>query len=138
VLRGDAGDDTLIGGRGSDTLTGGLGIDRFDFTRLLDNGNGNGNGKGNSSGGGTGEDMVTDFAHGLDVLVFTDGDGIRSQKTGDFNHDGIGDVRLTLTAGGTVTLLGVSQIVASDIVHIGADVGLTSDIAHGLGHGLVM
>lgn len=108
-LDGGAGNDTLVGGRGDDVLTGGTGADVFDFTRLSSS-----NGKG---GGATGNDTITDFVRGEDHLVFSFGDSFKSQKQGDFNGDGIGDTRLSLSAGGTVTLLGVSKMHASDIFH---------------------
>lgn len=106
TLDGGAGNDLLIGGRGVDLLTGGAGSDSFDFTRL-----------GGGKGGATGNDTITDFVRGTDHLVFSFDDGFKSQKQGDFNGDGITDTRLNLSAGGTVTLLGVSKIDASDIFH---------------------
>lgn len=98
TLIGGGGNDRLIGGRGDDMLTGGAGADVFDFSDLDGH-----------KGGGTGNDTVTDFQLGLDSLQFASGVGIRRESHGDYNHDGIGDTLLTLTKGGTVTLLGVDS-----------------------------
>lgn len=54
-LFGEAGDDRLNGGTGSDTLSGGTGVDRFVF---------------NSADG---DDVITDFADGVDRIVIDSG-----------------------------------------------------------------
>jgi len=103
TLRGDAGNDTLFGGRGDDMLTGGAGRDAFNFAlyeggKLVPLGN----------------DTITDFVRGTDMLVFGEGVGVRTETQGDYNGDGVTDTRLVLTKGGTVTLLGVADITAAD------------------------
>jgi len=55
ILFGDAGMDVLRGDRGDDTLTGGTGGDRFDF-RI-----------------GDGNNFVTDFTDGVDIIGLRDG-----------------------------------------------------------------
>jgi len=57
TLDGGDGGDTLTGGAGNDTLSGGLGSDEFIFNT------------------GFGNDIITDFAHGLDELKFHDANG---------------------------------------------------------------
>lgn len=54
VLDGGAGNDTLLGGTGNDTLTGGADADRFVFFV------------------GGGDDLITDFVSGEDVIVIRD------------------------------------------------------------------
>lgn len=84
-LFGDAGDDTLSGDLGNDTLTGGAGADRFVM-----------------AANNPGSDQVTDFN-------FAEGDRIQlaaglSFTTGTSN----GNAVLSLSNGGTLTLVGVS------------------------------
>jgi hypothetical protein len=90
VLNGGAGDDWLFGGLGSDTLTGGAGADRFHFGRA------------------GGSDTITDFNVAEDRLVL-DGLSVRSTRVADVNRDGINDTTLSLSAGTSVTLLGVTD-----------------------------
>jgi Ca2+-binding RTX toxin-like protein len=101
-LRGDAGNDLLAGGRGADILTGGTGADRFDF----------------SGSDSAGADTITDFAHGEDLLVLAAGAFVRQERHGDFNFDGLADTRLVLSKGGSVTLLGVADVQASDFAAV--------------------
>jgi Ca2+-binding RTX toxin-like protein len=54
-LSGGNGADRLTGGRGNDSLTGGAGADDFIFSSRATNG----------------ADRITDFAHGIDRLVFS-------------------------------------------------------------------
>jgi Ca2+-binding RTX toxin-like protein len=54
VIDGRGGNDTIAGGTGDDLLTGGAGADVFDF------------------GAGFGNDTITDFADGLDLLDLSD------------------------------------------------------------------
>ena len=89
-LFGGVGNDVLIGGAGDDVLEGGLGRDIFIF------------------GAKAGEDVIRDFDVANDRLQF-DATGIRNTQTGDWNDDGVADLRLTLTGGGSVTLLGLTS-----------------------------
>jgi Ca2+-binding RTX toxin-like protein len=90
-LFGGRGNDLLIGGHGDDTLEGGAGRDSFVLSAR------------------GGNDVVLDFDVANDKLLF-DGTAIRSSEARDWNGDGITDIRLNLTAGGTVTLLGLSSL----------------------------
>ncbi len=101
TLLGDGGDDLIAGGRGNDILTGGAGADKFDFSGL-------------DAGG---AETITDFVQGEDLLVLAAGAFVRSERQGDFNFDGIADTRLVLSKGGSVTLLGLADFVASDYVN---------------------
>ncbi|MCB0969415.1 MAG: calcium-binding protein, partial [Ilumatobacter sp.] len=100
VLDGYNGNDKLDGGEGDDTLTGGTGNDTFVFTKVL-----------------FGDDVITDFDDGVDMLDFT---ALGLDET-DFTIAQAGaDTVLTLISdpGQTVTLLGVTAttIDASDFV----------------------
>lgn len=90
-LFGGRGNDLLIGGQGDDTLEGGAGRDSFVLSAR------------------GGNDVVVDFDIANDKLLF-DGTAIRSSEARDWNGDGITDIRLNLSAGGTVTLLGLSSL----------------------------
>lgn len=103
VLDGMTGNDILVGGRGDDRLTGGAGNDTFDYSRLED-------GKKAPAG----NDTITDFTHGQDVILLGEGAWFKGETHADYNADGVIDTRVTLTSGGTLTLLGVSQIQAGD------------------------
>lgn len=107
ILEGWSGDDVLVGGRGDDQLTGGAGHDRFDFTQMR----------------GIGNDTITDFVHGEDLLVLGEAMNVRQVKTGDFNGDGVTDSRVQFTTGGSVTLLGLTSFGSSDVVHAAGDSG---------------
>ena len=88
---GGAGNDTLNGGSGDDTLNGGSGSDKFIFDV------------------GFGNDIITDFTHGLDELKFYDANGELLSSTDiseTQNEDG--DAVLTVSDGSSVTLSGVS------------------------------
>ncbi len=62
LLSGGSGNDRLFGGAGNDTLTGGAGADRFVFSmRGVD-----------GSVGHDGNDTITDFTVGTDVIVLAD------------------------------------------------------------------
>ncbi|MCW1381551.1 DUF839 domain-containing protein [Novosphingobium sp. KCTC 2891] len=105
VLDGMRGNDVLVGGRGDDRLTGGEGDDRFDFTAWGDN------------KAAIGNDVVTDFVSGHDVIVLTADAYIRKTATGDFNADGVSDLKLTVSTGGTITLLGVNSLHDGDVIN---------------------
>jgi hypothetical protein len=56
-----------------------------------------------------GNDTIRDFDVANDKLLF-DGTAIRSSPGRDWNNDGTADLRINLTAGGSVTLLGLSSL----------------------------
>ncbi|MGV3481553.1 MAG: cadherin domain-containing protein [Sphingobium sp.] len=91
-LDGMSGDDTLIGGAGNDTLTGGAGHDMF-VINIQD-----------------GADVITDYAPGEDAIDLAAGLSIVSHSVADTNGDTIADLTLSLKFGGSVTLLGISDI----------------------------
>lgn len=100
VLFGDLGNDTLYGGDGKDVLFGGLGddmlyggggVDSFHFGRL------------------EGSDTIADFAVGEDRIILDDRVSVLRTRVQDVNRDGVKDTTLTLSLGGSVTLLGVSD-----------------------------
>ena len=106
MLSGGIGNDTLVGGNGNDrlsgdigndTLTGGAGRDSFAFSFFA------------------GNDTITDFDTALDTLLLDSGVDLTRTRVRDFNRDGIDDLELTLQFGGTVTLLGVSDLSAVNI-----------------------
>ena len=101
-LDGGLGDDTLIGGEGNDTLTGGDGADTFIF------------------GAGDGDDTITDFDVGNDVIDLScltarlTPEVLLTQITDlpDSNNDSVADgvtIDLTGFGGGTLTLEGVTK-----------------------------
>jgi VCBS repeat-containing protein len=99
-LDGGRGNDQLFGGRGNDLLIGGQGDDR------LEGGAGRDSFVLSARGG---NDVILDFDIANDKLLF-DATAIRSSEARDWNGDGIVDLRLNLTAGGSVTLLGLSSL----------------------------
>ena len=110
VLDGMTGNDVLVGGRGDDLLTGGAGSDTFDYSRLED-----------GKKAPLGNDTITDFTHGQDVILLSGGVWFKGETHGDFNGDLVGDTRITLTSGGTITLLGVDHIETGDVVNYELD-----------------
>ncbi|WP_420564210.1 DUF4347 domain-containing protein [Thalassobaculum sp.] len=82
TLHGQSGDDTLAGNMGADVLTGGEGSDVFVF---------------DFNGG---NDTIADFEIGIDRLQFAAGLTFTATASG-------GHTLLTLSDGGTVTLIGV-------------------------------
>ena len=90
ALDGGSGNDLLIGGQGNDRLTGGAGADTFRFAAK------------------SGNDVILDFNIAEDQLSFAADTGIRSSRIGRLNSDGVADLLLDLTGGGSVTLYGVS------------------------------
>jgi hypothetical protein len=99
-LEGGNGNDQLFGGRGNDLLIGGQGDDQ------LEGGNGRDAFVLAARGG---DDVIRDFDIANDILLF-DGTAIRTSQVGDTNADGVADLRLNLTAGGSATLLGISSL----------------------------
>lgn len=97
VLNGGAGHDWLQGDQGNDVLTGGSGRDSFVFGKSF------------------GDDIVTDFNAAQDRLVLLDGAAVRSTSVVDANLDGIADLRIGFTTGGSLTLLGVSSLAGVQI-----------------------
>jgi len=83
LISGQAGDDRLAGNKGDDTLIGGDGADTFVFQF------------------GGGNDRVEDFQAGTDSLEFQSGLTYTASENA-------GSTVLTLSDGGTVTLVGVS------------------------------
>ena len=100
-LYGGAGNDALYGGLGNDQLWGGTGADSFHFSWF------------------GGRDTIYDFDTSQDRIVLDDGVTVTGTKVTDVNHDGINDLVLKLSLGGSAVLLGVSdpskvQIVTGD------------------------
>jgi hypothetical protein len=98
ALDGGSGADQLFGGPGDDVLVGGSGADSFHF------------------GASGGSDVVLDFNTAQDALVLDDGVTVLRSKVQDVNHDGIQDLFLNLSQGGSVALLGITELNA---VHFG-------------------
>ncbi|WP_371158207.1 beta strand repeat-containing protein [Jannaschia sp. 2305UL9-9] len=90
TLMGRDGDDTLSGGAGNDSMTGGAGADSFMLTA------------------GMGDDTVTDFTLGTDML---DMSALTSAEMSGITYgtNGAGDRVVTLADGGTLTLTGVPR-----------------------------
>ncbi|MBV6631420.1 MAG: M10 family metallopeptidase C-terminal domain-containing protein [Alphaproteobacteria bacterium] len=85
TIDGADGADTIVGGSGDDSLTGGGGVDRFVYTT-----------------GNTGNDTITDYEAGLDLITIDNGISVVSS-----NPVGV-DTVLTLSSGTVLTLLGVN------------------------------
>jgi VCBS repeat-containing protein len=114
-LFGEAGIDLLFGGSGNDSLNGGLGND------VLDGGAGNDQltgGDGRDTfvfGASSGADRIQDFIRGQDHLLLVDGVAVLSQLQKDLNGDRVADTLLTLSNGGTIGLLGVTDLSTFDL-----------------------
>jgi VCBS repeat-containing protein len=121
-LEGGQGNDQLFGGRGNDLLFGGLGDDRLEGGAGRD---------GFVFGARAGNDVIRDFDVANDKLLLDD-TAVRSVRVADWNGDGLTDLRLDLTAGGSVTLLGLSSLSG---VQIGS---LPSDMTQGSDNGLAL
>jgi Ca2+-binding RTX toxin-like protein len=90
TISGTSGNDTIFGGAGNDTMSGGAGNDTFVFRANL------------------GQDTVTDFVAGSDVLEFRDGlfadaSAVLAAATASGN-----DTLITIDAGNTVLLKNVA------------------------------
>ncbi|WP_307120417.1 Calx-beta domain-containing protein [Sphingomonas kyeonggiensis] len=90
-LHGDAGNDALYGGLGKDDLWGGAGSDSFHFSWL------------------GGRDTIHDFNTSQDQIVLDDGVTVTETKVNDVNNDGVNDLVLKFSLGGSAVLLGVSD-----------------------------
>ncbi|WP_158299009.1 calcium-binding protein [Sphingomonas psychrotolerans] len=97
-LRGGNGNDVLYGGLGKDKLWGGAGADSFHVSWL------------------EGNDTVYDFSTTEDRIVLDDGVTVSGTSVTDVNSDGVNDLILQLSLGGSVTLLGVSNASQVDVV----------------------
>ncbi len=113
VLIAGAGNDILSGGEGDDVLTGGLGIDTFVFSMTTD----------------SGDDVITDFEVGADVLSFVD--VIDDNSSGDIDlgdvisgvaDDGT-DITVSLTNGGSITLQGIGNNTVNDATTLQSLIG---------------
>jgi hypothetical protein len=97
TLNGGNGNDRLSGDAGNDTLTGGAGRDSFSFSFFA------------------GNDTITDFNTAEDSILLDSGVDILRTRVRDVNRDGVDDLELTLSFGGSVTLLGVSDFSAVNV-----------------------
>ena len=94
VIDGGLGNDLIVGYEGNDSLTGGAGADGFVFAA------------------GSGDDLVTDFAVGTDVLILQGGITISALTEIDTNADTVNDAsQVDLSSGGTILLGGVVGVV---------------------------
>ena len=98
LLSGGNGNDRIVGGAGDDLLTGGNGSDSFVFGR---------NG---------GRDQIADFRTSQDRIVLEGGLEVAGSQVGDANGDGILDLSVVFSDGGSVTLFGVSDFAAVQFV----------------------
>lgn len=106
-LTGDSGDNVLLGGAGNDILTGGGGrdvflfnADAFDLNGVQTNGN----------------DVITDFHHGLDKIDFAT-DSVKSLADLHIALNAHDDVVITYGDNSdTVTLLNVHHVTAQDFL----------------------
>ena len=90
-LSGGLGDDRLIGGKGDDVLAGGRGADLFVF------------------GKNHGSDTIQDFDTAQDKIGLEDGVELVASNVFDVDGDGLADLTLIFSGGGSATLLGVSD-----------------------------
>ena len=118
-IRGDGGDDSIAGGAGDDSIGGNAGNDTIDGgagADLIFGGEGDDSLTGGTEadtfafGEGHGDDTITDFADGTDIIDLSDLDGVTSfsdltiaADTNDAN-----DTVIT-TGEGTITLTGVTH-----------------------------
>jgi serralysin len=86
-LIGGGGADTLVGGTGNDTIDGGIGIDIFRYVTSN-----------------TGNDIIQGYEAGIDSIQFGGGVNIAAQT------DVGGNAFLTLSNGGTITVVGVDVV----------------------------
>ncbi len=96
-LIGFSGDDTLTGGEGNDTFIGGEGNDQFIFAT------------------GSGDDIITDFEVGEDIIVLEAGltiTGIAEETYDNIYYQRIDSI-VTFSSGDQVTLYNVADLVDS-------------------------
>ena len=89
VIDGGAGADRIFGGEGDDSLTGGTEVDTFVFEA------------------GHGNDTITDFADGTDLIDLSDL-GVMNFAALSIADDTNGNAVITTSAGNTITLTGVA------------------------------
>ena len=143
-ISGGAGDDMIAGNSGTDILSGGAGSDTFQYAFSLSQGSSGGDShdgdhhyyysrddSGIRLSSADGNDVITDFQFGTDVLQFTDanfsGLSLTEQQFEDLfqlrqldtNNDGVKDTTvLSLDDGGwSVTLIGVAGHTEADFYH---------------------
>ncbi|WP_118857540.1 Calx-beta domain-containing protein [Sphingomonas mesophila] len=92
TLNGGIGNDVLIGGQGNDVLTGGAGFDTFVFGK---------------SGG---NDVILDYDKLRDTVRLDDGQSVKSSRSADLNGDGLADLYVELTGGGSISLIGIASL----------------------------
>ena len=99
TIDGGAGEDRIVGGGGDDSLTGGADADTFVF------------------GESHGNDTITDFADGTDIIDLSALDGVTQLNDLTITDVG-GNAVITTSTGNTITLTGVSSsdLDASDFV----------------------
>ncbi|WP_028467243.1 DUF4347 domain-containing protein [Nisaea denitrificans] len=101
-LNGNIGNDILFGGQGNDVVNGGDGADQIAGNQGDDTLVGGGGADTFLFGFDTGNDQVSDFTAGIDSLQVANGLTYTAEDSG-------GNTQLTLSDGGTVTLIGVSK-----------------------------
>ncbi|MEM7599268.1 MAG: hypothetical protein AAF382_16360, partial [Pseudomonadota bacterium] len=118
-IAGTPGDDTVIALAGDDTLSGGNGVDSIDGgagTDSIEGGFGNDllTGGGDADefifNPGEGDDTITDFELGVDVLQLNEGLSVSSFAEADVDSNGSMDTVLELADGTRVSLLDVNGL----------------------------
>lgn len=99
ILTGFGGRDILRGNGGDDVLTGGEGGDEFQFIA-----------------GASGNDRITDFQHGADQLHFLGLADVKDFFDLGVGHDAAGNVVISWAEDSSVTLIGVTDVSASDFL----------------------
>ena len=99
TLIGGAGNDRLDGGFGNDFLTGNDGNDLFVFGRQFDSSN-------------FGDDTVTDFDDGVDMIDLSENTAINTYDQLTINQDGT-DAVINDMNGNSITLIGVDKSLLS-------------------------
>ncbi len=111
VFSGGRGNDVLNGGAGNDVLTGGLGNDTFQFAFA------------------SGTDQITDFNVNNDYIQLLNGLTLTNTSgvVADVNDDTVLDTTLTLSDGGMVQVLGVSNVAdwGTELMALAGAFGLT-------------